>query len=125
LKFLVLDEADRMIETGHFAELDNILRLTLCDSRFVYIITFVTNCVLNEMTREDDEMDSESGVKPDKNSKGETASALQTFVFSATLSKDLQRNVKRSSRVKHKKNTKASSTLGDPNQSLLYLSGTN
>lgn len=29
LKFLVLDEADRMIETGHFAELDNILRLTL------------------------------------------------------------------------------------------------
>lgn len=29
LRFLVLDEADRMIETGHFAELDNILRLTL------------------------------------------------------------------------------------------------
>lgn len=29
LKFLILDEADRMIETGHFAELDNIIRLTL------------------------------------------------------------------------------------------------
>jgi ATP-dependent RNA helicase DDX24/MAK5 len=29
LRFLVLDEADRMIEAGHFAELDNILRLTL------------------------------------------------------------------------------------------------
>ena len=29
LKFLVLDEADRMIEIGHFAELDNIVRLTL------------------------------------------------------------------------------------------------
>ena len=29
LRFLVLDEADRMIETGHFAELDHILRLTL------------------------------------------------------------------------------------------------
>lgn len=29
LDFLVLDEADRMIEAGHFAELDNILRLTL------------------------------------------------------------------------------------------------
>ena len=28
LRFLVLDEADRMIETGHFAELENILRLT-------------------------------------------------------------------------------------------------
>lgn len=33
LKFLVLDEADRMIETGHFAELENILRLTLRESR--------------------------------------------------------------------------------------------
>ena len=29
IKFLVLDEADRMIEIGHFAELDNIVRLTL------------------------------------------------------------------------------------------------
>lgn len=33
LKFLVLDEADRMIETGHFAELDNIIRLTLRESQ--------------------------------------------------------------------------------------------
>lgn len=29
IKFLVLDEADRMIEIGHFAELENIVRLTL------------------------------------------------------------------------------------------------
>ena len=29
LKYLVLDEADRMIEAGHFAELENIIRLTL------------------------------------------------------------------------------------------------
>ncbi|KAH9937987.1 DEAD-domain-containing protein [Amylocystis lapponica] len=29
LRFLVLDEADRMVETGHFAEMENILRLTL------------------------------------------------------------------------------------------------
>jgi len=39
---------------------------------------------------------------------------MQTFVFSATLSKDLQRNVKKRTRPKgdgHKKN-KASSTLG-------------
>jgi ATP-dependent RNA helicase DDX24/MAK5 len=33
LKFLVLDEADRMIEAGHFAELENILRLTLRESK--------------------------------------------------------------------------------------------
>lgn len=35
LDFLVLDEADRMIETGHFAELDSILRLTLQQNRSV------------------------------------------------------------------------------------------
>jgi ATP-dependent RNA helicase DDX24/MAK5 len=35
LKFLVLDEADRMVEAGHFAELDNILRLTLRPPRLV------------------------------------------------------------------------------------------
>jgi len=35
IKFLVLDEADRMIEAGHFAELDKILRLTLRDAPFV------------------------------------------------------------------------------------------
>lgn len=27
IKFLVLDEADRMLETGHFEELDNILTI--------------------------------------------------------------------------------------------------
>ena len=35
LRFLVLDEADRMTETGHFAELDNILRLT--QRQFQYV----------------------------------------------------------------------------------------
>jgi len=35
LKFLVLDEADRMIETGHFMELENILRLTVRAQRSV------------------------------------------------------------------------------------------
>ena len=33
LKVLVLDEADRMIEAGHFAEMDNILRLTVRQSK--------------------------------------------------------------------------------------------
>ena len=36
LRFLVLDEADRMIETGHFAEMDNILRLTLRQTKSVF-----------------------------------------------------------------------------------------
>jgi len=28
MRFLCIDEADRMIENGHFAELENIVRLT-------------------------------------------------------------------------------------------------
>ena len=28
LRFLIIDEADRMIENGHFAELESIVRLT-------------------------------------------------------------------------------------------------
>ena len=41
LRFLVLDEADRMIETGHFAELDNILKLTQRQFQFVSHLPFV------------------------------------------------------------------------------------
>ena len=74
----MLDEADRMIENGHFAELDNILRLT---SR---------------------EFNQETTDAEFSNSKEEQTavpapddeSSLQTFIFSATLSKDLQQNLK-------------------------------
>lgn len=41
LRFLVLDEADRMIETGHFAELDNILKLTQRQFQCVSYLPFV------------------------------------------------------------------------------------
>ncbi|KAJ6595890.1 ATP-dependent RNA helicase [Mycena vulgaris] len=93
LKFLVLDEADRMIEAGHFAELENILRLTLRESKSDQI-----------------EPDADEDEEPIKD-------GLQTFVFSATLSKDLQRNVKRRSRPKsagkYNKREKPASTLDD------------
>ncbi|KAJ7029259.1 ATP-dependent RNA helicase [Mycena alexandri] len=92
LKFLVLDEADRMIEAGHFAELENILRLTLRESK-------------------DDQ------IEPDAEDHEPVKDGLQTFVFSATLSKDLQRNVKRRSRPKtagkYNKREKPASTLDD------------
>ncbi|KAJ6627886.1 P-loop containing nucleoside triphosphate hydrolase protein [Mycena sp. CBHHK59/15] len=95
LKFLVLDEADRMIEAGHFAELENILRLTLRESK-------------------DDQI--EPAI--DEEDEEPVKDRLQTFVFSATLSKDLQRNVKRRSRPKSagkysKRNDKPASTLDD------------
>ncbi|KAF7318870.1 hypothetical protein HMN09_00222500 [Mycena chlorophos] len=88
LKFLVLDEADRMIEAGHFAELENILRLTLRESR-------------------DDQ------IEPEGDTAELPQDGLQTFVFSATLSKDLQRNLKRRSRSKANPKSKAASTLDD------------
>ncbi|THU94511.1 DEAD-domain-containing protein [Dendrothele bispora CBS 962.96] len=101
LRFLVLDEADRMIEAGHFAELDNILRLTLreseCDGPDVPLV---------EDPDQEDTEDTKEAVAKDQ---------LQTFVFSATLSKDLQRNVKRRSRPKKskKRDDKPATTLDD------------
>ena len=41
LRFLVLDEADRMVEAGHSAELEHILRLTLRRSRLVFLFATV------------------------------------------------------------------------------------
>ncbi|THH00977.1 hypothetical protein EW026_g1631 [Hermanssonia centrifuga] len=99
LRYLVLDEADRMIETGHFAELDNILRLTLKEAP-------------------EDEIEPEFGLdkseEAEEDQAPETASGgeMQTFVFSATLSKDLQRNLKRHA-PKGRKNKKIASTLDD------------
>ncbi|KAF9788333.1 ATP-dependent RNA helicase [Thelephora terrestris] len=87
LDFLVLDEADRMIEAGHFAELDNILRLTLrqyCEDQHDPVL--------------------EDGPVVDS-----ANDSLQTFVFSATLSKDLQRNLRK--RAKPKKSGKGSGPL--------------
>lgn len=47
------------------------------------------------------------------------ADGLQTFIFSATLSKDLQRNLKRRVRFS-KKGHKPTSTIGTPPEINLY-----
>lgn len=84
VEFLVIDEADRMIETGHFQELESIVALTRRTASDAALpvpapgtstaedLAFVTE---EDASRASDEM--------------------QTFVFSATLSKDLQRNLKK------------------------------
>ncbi|KAG1753535.1 ATP-dependent RNA helicase [Suillus paluster] len=103
LKFLVLDEADRMVETGHFAEMDNILRLTIRKSQ---------EDEIEPPEAPGDSLDAQKGAG---NPEATPLDALQTFVFSATLSKDLQKNLKRSYRQKsHKmKLSKQASTLDD------------
>ncbi|KIR59411.1 ATP-dependent RNA helicase MAK5 [Cryptococcus bacillisporus CA1873] len=95
LRFLVIDEADRMIENGHFAELESIVKLTQRstvkqgpdddDPVFQAMAT-----IFEESVARDD---------------------MQTFVFSATLSKDLQTNLTR--RRSWKGKGKRSSTLED------------
>ncbi|CDO70366.1 hypothetical protein BN946_scf184999.g6 [Trametes cinnabarina] len=99
LRFLVLDEADRMIETGHFAELDNILRLTLRKSD-------------DEVIEPENALGVEDGEREDSK-EGVRQGEMQTFVFSATLSKDLQKNLRRRSRGRRRNNEKPASTLDD------------
>ncbi|KAG2143014.1 ATP-dependent RNA helicase [Suillus clintonianus] len=102
LKFLVLDEADRMVEAGHFAEMDNILRLTVRKSQ---------EDEIEPPEAPNDYLDTHKGAE---DAEAPPVDALQTFVFSATLSKDLQKNLKRSYRQKsYKKLFKPASTLDD------------
>ncbi|KZT25757.1 DEAD-domain-containing protein [Neolentinus lepideus HHB14362 ss-1] len=95
LRFLVLDEADRMVQAGHFAELDHILRLTLRSSQ-----QEDTDPEFKELDKTKD-----AGHAAEKEN-------MQTFVFSATMNKDLQRNLKIRKRSKAAK-TKPASTLDD------------
>ncbi|KAL0071272.1 ATP-dependent RNA helicase [Marasmius tenuissimus] len=107
LRFLVLDEADRMIETGHFKELDNILRLTLRIDNAERIPNDI------ESTSDEEGEQAEDREAP---SRSDSETHLQTFVFSATLSKELQRNVKKRSRPKgggKKPNHQPATTLDD------------
>lgn len=117
----MLDEADRMIEAGHFAELENILRLTLRENKFANPLHLSNVHFFLTLNREDQihaEFDGEADEEGDEEDADDVMDGLQTFVFSATLSKDLQRNVKRRSRPKSagkkykKHDEKPASTLG-------------
>ena len=99
IRFLVLDEADRMIETGHFAELDNIVRLTSREFQ-------------NAISDPDFDKSKSGETEPPADLDGQEDHQLQTFVFSATLSMDLQRNLKKRQRYNPKKKHTPASTLG-------------
>jgi ATP-dependent RNA helicase DDX24/MAK5 len=97
-----------MIETGHFAELDNILRLTLRQYQSVLYPTYLSysSCWRGSEDQHDPLL--ENGPEACKGRDD-----LQTFVFSATLSKDLQRNLRRRAKPrKSTKNSKPLTTLG-------------
>ncbi|WVO14692.1 hypothetical protein L204_102330 [Cryptococcus depauperatus] len=96
LRFLVIDEADRMIENGHFDELESIVRLT-------------QRPISQQGPDDDDPVFQSLSTALEEAIPRED---LQTFVFSATLSKDLQRNLKRRNK-NHRGKGKKSSTLED------------
>ncbi|KAK4688530.1 ATP-dependent RNA helicase DDX24/MAK5, partial [Tremellales sp. Uapishka_1] len=98
LRFLVIDEADRMIENGHFKELEHIVGLTQRQASQqqnaeIEDPTFAQSATLLSTTSARDDM--------------------QTFVFSATLSKDLQANLKRKGSFGKKGKGKKASALED------------
>lgn len=95
LKFLVIDEADRMIETGHFAELETIVKLTQRSYNAEHV------------DEDEDDIFKAAGTAL---TSAEARDDMQTFVFSATLSKDLQNNLKK---FKRRSNKRKSSTLED------------
>lgn len=77
-RFLVIDEADRMVETGHFAEMDAILRM----------------------------VQRTPGPLPAND-------AMQTLVFSATMAKALQQNVRKKQWRKKRRTAEPTNTLDD------------
>ncbi|EIW66497.1 hypothetical protein TREMEDRAFT_65359 [Tremella mesenterica DSM 1558] len=94
IRFLVIDEADRMIENGHFAELESIVRLTERQSRLSG----------RGAAEEEDPVFAATSSLDDVSARSD----MQTFIFSATLSKDLQQNFKRKKRGSQKGDKKSS-----------------
>ena len=76
-----------MIESGHFAELDNIIRLTTRVPEQVPFSIVRQSLKLTQRFSLD-----ENGEPFDSK---DCQPPLQTFVFSATMSKELQQNLKR------------------------------
>jgi len=95
-----------MIENGHFAELDNIIRLTIRIPEYAPLPIVrqwlrLTWCF--RLDENDNLIDSKDDQPP-----------LQTFVFSATMRKELQQNLKRRRFRKGKpgKDEKKASAIG-------------
>ena len=94
LKWLVFDEADKMVEFGKFAELQNILR-TVYDSRKRQSHFFSSDASVLEERNTSNSSNAKNGKNKQKAETG--PKPLQTFVFSATISigDDARKNLKK------------------------------
>ncbi|KAF9982781.1 ATP-dependent RNA helicase [Modicella reniformis] len=86
VRFLVLDEADRMLESGHFQELSNILQLL--DRKREVTSEWEQHVKANEANED-------GTVTPASIARTDYDHDRQTFVFTATLSKELSLNLSR------------------------------
>jgi ATP-dependent RNA helicase DDX24/MAK5 len=89
IQFLVLDEADRMIENGHFAELENIIALTKRSS------DKKAKKQTAKKAEEDEVFVNDFEAGEDTLEAWPVRQNIKTYVFSATMSKELQRNVQK------------------------------
>ncbi|KAG0369644.1 ATP-dependent RNA helicase [Mortierella sp. AD032] len=99
-RFLVLDEADRMLESGHFEELSNILKLLERKREKTsdwdqHIKAAEASKVANGEEEETSKDGEANAVKPTSIARTDYESTRQTFIFTATLSKELSLNLTR------------------------------
>ncbi|KAG9060898.1 ATP-dependent RNA helicase [Linnemannia hyalina] len=121
-KFLVLDEADRMLESGHFEELSNILKLlerkrekTSDWDQHVKAAAAAkaTNDADDDDQEKKDGKNKEDTVKPTSIARTDYESLRQTFIFTATLSKELSLNLTRKKSKAKSAEQSAEGTLED------------
>ncbi|KAF9929520.1 ATP-dependent RNA helicase [Linnemannia zychae] len=111
-RFLVLDEADRMLESGHFEELTNILKLL--ERKREVTSDWEQHLQAAKTANNDDQMDvdkkdADAVIKPMSIARTDYESPRQTFIFTATLSKELSLNL---TRKKNKAKSAEQSTEG-------------
>ena len=99
IRFLVVDEADRLLSEGHFKEVEQIL-------------TALDRVTINEEEEESNDEDKDVG-EDDDDAKADGKSVRQTLVFSATFHKGLQQRLSGKS--------KPMSDLMSNQQSMEYL----
>ncbi|KAF9119453.1 ATP-dependent RNA helicase [Mortierella sp. GBA39] len=120
-RFLVLDEADRMLESGHFEELSNILKLlerkrektSDWDQHIKEAAAKAANDADNDDQEKKDGKNKEDTVKPTSIARTDYESLRQTFIFTATLSKELSLNLTRKKSKAKSAEQSAEGTLED------------
>lgn len=111
IRFFVLDEADRMIENGHFAELDSIAALLKRKGGQAKPSGGRSQSygkgkgAATSADPVDDAFEDDFENPADSVDATEARADLRTYVFSATMSKELQNNLKRMGNTGARKHT--------------------